>query len=99
MTPLDHGSDLASFEAQAREFLDAHVPPTAATTSAWGVGDDTMSSYTKRTPAQEHDRIEQARWWKRLEFDAGFGWITGPTELGGRGLTADHLRRYGEVRS
>jgi acyl-CoA dehydrogenase len=99
MAPLDIGSDLASFEAQARAFLDAHVHPAAATTSAWGVGDDTMSSYAKRTPAQERDRIERARWWKQIEFDAGFGWITGPTEFGGRGLTADHLRRYSEMRS
>ncbi|MCU1365003.1 MAG: acyl-CoA dehydrogenase [Ilumatobacteraceae bacterium] len=96
---LDLDRELDSFEDQAREFLEAHVPRTAPATAAWGVGDDTMSSYAKRSPAAEHDRIERARWWKRLEFDAGYGWITGPTELGGGGRTADHLRRYGELRA
>ena len=99
MTLVDTGIDLETFEARARSFLEAHFQPAASTSAAWGVGDDTMSSYAKRTPEQERDRIERARWWKQLEFDAGFGWITGPRELGGSGLTADYLRRYGEVRS
>ena len=32
-------------------------------------------------------------------FDAGFGWITGPTQYGGRGLTADYQRIFGEAAS
>ena len=99
MTLVDTGIDLDVFEARARAFLDRHVQRAVSTTSAWGVGDDTMSAYARRSAVEERERIERARWWKQVEFDAGFGWITGPTEHGGGGLGADHLRRYGEVRS
>jgi len=65
----------------------------------WGVGDDTMSSYARHTPEEEARRLGEARRWKRLEFDAGFGWIDGPRELGGAGLDAELHRRYMEIRA
>src|SRR5208282_3097516 len=30
-------------------------------------------------------------------FDAGFGWLTGPTEYGGAGLSAEYERRYADI--
>ncbi|HUF99366.1 MAG TPA: acyl-CoA dehydrogenase family protein [Ilumatobacter sp.] len=87
------------FEAAARAFLDANAPRIATTSSVWGLGDDTMSSYAKRTPEQEERRISEARRWKRLEFDAGFGWLAGPQTLGGAGLDAEMQRRYSEIRA
>ncbi len=98
-TPCETAIDLATFETNARRFLDAHLQPAATSTSVWGVGDDTMSPYAKRTPAQELERIERARAWKQTEFDAGFGWITGPLELGGAALTPDHARLYSEIQN
>ena len=32
-------------------------------------------------------------------FDAGFGWISGPTEYGGRGLPTEYQRIWGRVAS
>ncbi len=40
-----------------------------------------------------------AKVWKALEFDAGFGWLSGPPEFGGGGLTPDHERQYLQLRS
>ncbi|MFM8387657.1 MAG: acyl-CoA dehydrogenase family protein, partial [Actinomycetota bacterium] len=37
--------------------------------------------------------------WRRKKFDAGFGWITGPTEYGGAGLTPAHERIFNRLES
>jgi len=87
------------FDRAARQFLDANAKPLPAEESVWGVGDDTMSSYARRTPEQEAHRLSEARRWKALEFDAGFGWIAGPRELGGGGLDAEVQRQYSEIRA
>ena len=98
MTVSPASADLDTFAAAARDFLDANAAARADATT-WGVGDDSMSSYARRSPEQERERIEHGRAWKQLEFDAGFGWITGPRERGGAGLTADHARLYLELRA
>ena len=87
------------FDRAARSFLEANAKPLPTEESVWGVGDDTMSSYAKRTAEQEAHRLSEARRWKQLEFDAGFGWIAGPPELGGAGLDAEMQRRYAEIRA
>lgn len=43
------------------------------------------------------DDANAAREWQRVLFDAGFGWITGPEEHGGRGLPAKYERAYQRV--
>ncbi len=42
---------------------------------------------------------EQAREWQRRRYDAGLGWITGPVEFGGRGLSTAHDLTYDTVES
>ena len=37
--------------------------------------------------------------WRAKRFDAGLGWITGPPELGGRGLSSAHQRVYDALES
>ena len=90
--------DVDVFRTAATAFLDGNASRLQTTGTRWGVGDDTMSSYAKRSPEVEQDRIARARWWKQLEFDAGFGWITGPRDHGGSGLTAEFQRLYSELR-
>jgi alkylation response protein AidB-like acyl-CoA dehydrogenase len=48
----------------------------------------------ERTPELEHAALAEAGAWRRLVFDAGFGWITGPERYGGRGLPASYERLY-----
>ena len=43
--------------------------------------------------------VEQSRQWQRDLFDAGLGWVAGPTELGGGGLTAAHVAVVREITS
>jgi len=52
---------------------------------------------TRKTAEEEAAELVAAKEWKAKEFDAGFGWITGPEEYGGRALTAEYERRYREI--
>jgi alkylation response protein AidB-like acyl-CoA dehydrogenase len=51
----------------------------------------------EKTPEQERRELEEGKAWKQKEFDAGFGWISGPTEYGGQGLPTSHDRAYREL--
>jgi alkylation response protein AidB-like acyl-CoA dehydrogenase len=82
---------LAEFRAAAREFLDASAPlRTDAVSGEWGEGDDRVTLFRGATESE----VAEARAWRRTQFDAGFGWITGPVALGGRGLPAEYERAY-----
>lgn len=80
--------DTQDFAAEARRFLDAHAeraPDRTAVT--WGEGDDSMAYFSSLPPEQETEQVRRAREWQRVRHENGFGWITGPHEYGGRGLT------------
>ena len=85
------------FVADAKAFLDANAEPRAEEKFVWGDGPDRVGILDEKTPEEEAEEVRAAKEWKALEFDAGFGWITGPTEYGGRGLTAEHKRAYDDV--
>jgi alkylation response protein AidB-like acyl-CoA dehydrogenase len=87
----------ASFEADARAFLDANAEQRPEEAFVWGQGSDDVSLFPEKTPEQEVADLAVSRAWAQKVFDAGFGWITGPTEYGGRGLSADHQRIWGRV--
>jgi alkylation response protein AidB-like acyl-CoA dehydrogenase len=98
MTSVDLTVD--EFLAEARDFLDANAKPIDRTQAArWGDGDDRLASYAPHTEAEERERVRAAKDFKAREFDAGFGWITGPVEYGGRELSVEHERAYREVRA
>jgi alkylation response protein AidB-like acyl-CoA dehydrogenase len=82
------------FEDEARAFLDAHADKRPSETFAWGRGSDSVGLFPERTPEQEAADLAAARSWSQAEFDAGFGWITGPPAYGGRGLPRDYQRLY-----
>ena len=82
------------FETEARAFLEANAEPRVEVQRAWGEGSDQVSLLPERTLDEELAELEQARAWAQKRFDAGFGWITGPMQYGGRGLTRDHQRAY-----
>jgi alkylation response protein AidB-like acyl-CoA dehydrogenase len=84
----------AAFERAALEFLEANVPPRVEVEHAWGEGSDQVSLLPERTLDEERAELEAAQAWARTRFDAGFGWITGPIEHGGRGLTRGFQRAY-----
>jgi alkylation response protein AidB-like acyl-CoA dehydrogenase len=87
------------FEKEALEFLEANAEPRVEVKRAWGEGSDDVSVLPERTPEEERAELEAARAWAAKRFDAGFGWITGPTEYGGRGLGRDYQRIYDGLES
>lgn len=88
--------DLDEFVDGARAFLDAHATrrPSDADEFRWGEGDDFVGIVEEGDPDTEAQTIAAAQTWAATRFDAGYGWITGPPELGGAGLSGEHLRAY-----
>jgi alkylation response protein AidB-like acyl-CoA dehydrogenase len=85
---------MAGFAAEVRVFLDAHAERPADTEFRWGEGDDRLAYFSSEPPEVEERAVEAARQWQRTRYEHGFGWITGPSEYGGRGLTPIHQMVY-----
>jgi alkylation response protein AidB-like acyl-CoA dehydrogenase len=50
-----------------------------------------------KTPAQDHHEVDAARAWRRAKYAAGFGWITGPEQYGGRALPVAYERDFQQL--
>jgi alkylation response protein AidB-like acyl-CoA dehydrogenase len=85
------------FEREATLFLEAHAPPRVEISAGWGEGSDEVSILPEKDASQELAELESARAWARARYDAGFGWITGPEELGGRALPRSYQRIFDGV--
>jgi alkylation response protein AidB-like acyl-CoA dehydrogenase len=88
---------IEDFTRDATEFLDANAERRSEAKFVWGEGSDSVSMLDEKTPEQEQAEVAEGKAWKQKEFDAGFGWISGPTEYGGRGLPNGYDRAYREV--
>jgi alkylation response protein AidB-like acyl-CoA dehydrogenase len=88
---------LDDFVAEAKAFLDANAEPRSEQKFVWGEGSDRVGILDEKTPEEEAEELRAAKEWKAKEFDAGFGWITGPEEYGGRGLDAAYQRAYTDI--
>ena len=78
---------LEEFRDEAVAFLDANCEklPTA-TGFVWGEGDDDVALFEELDPETEARQLAEGKAWLGTRNAAGLSWITGPTELGGRGL-------------
>ena len=85
-------ADLDSFAEAARRFLQSSAErrPDEVATVEWGSGPDRIAYFSSDPPEVDHANVAAARARQRQRYDAGFGWITGPREYGGAGLTAVH---------
>lgn len=86
-----------ALRAEATRFLDGHAARRAEERFVWGEGSDRVGVLDEKTPEQEKVELRAARDWKGQEFDAGFGWLSGPIEYGGRELSRAHDRAYREI--
>ncbi len=78
---------LEVFEKEARAFLDEHATRREEEQAfVWGEGSDRVALFDEKTLERELQDLAEAQRWRATKFDAGFGWITGPTQYGGRGL-------------
>jgi acyl-CoA dehydrogenase len=53
--------------------------------------------FEERSKESEQEVVARAKKWRQQKFDAGFGWITGPVQYGGRGLSNEFEKAYGKV--
>jgi alkylation response protein AidB-like acyl-CoA dehydrogenase len=90
--------DMQDFTRQAREFLDAHAARAdGRAEERWGEGDDRVAYFSADPPDVEEQNVRAARDWQRTRYEHGFGWISGPPEYGGRGLTPVHDLVYDAI--
>ncbi len=86
---------LDEFELQARTFLDRHASRKEAERKfVWGEGSDRVSMFEEKDREVELSDLKLACDWRAAKFDAGFGWISGPVEFGGRALPTSFERTY-----
>lgn len=86
---------LEDFRAKAEEFLEYSAPASGSDAGRFEFdeAEDRVTLFRGATAAE----ADRAREWQRKVFDAGFGWITGPADLGGAGLPARYERAYQEL--
>lgn len=86
---------LDAFLAEATEFLDDNAKLRQTDKGfRWGEGSDAMGMFEESDRDDEVKQIAKAKEWRATRYDAGFGWIVGPPDLGGRGLPASYYRAY-----
>ena len=89
---------LESFEAEARAFLDANATRKEAEKKfVWGEGSDKVAMFEEKDRADEATELRQACEWRARKYDAGFGWIGGPKEYGGRELPNAYERVWNSL--
>ena len=86
---------IEAFRDRAKAFLDANAERKRERAAfEWGVGSDDVSLVEDKTPEQEAADVAAAKAWAATRFEAGFGFIDGPVELGGAGLSTGHKAAY-----
>lgn len=78
---------LEALRAETREFVTSRgfAPKPAY---EWGRGSDAVVTAALSPGREDVDDVAAAQAFQRDLFDAGLGWVSGPTELGGRGGTS-----------
>jgi alkylation response protein AidB-like acyl-CoA dehydrogenase len=82
------------FRAEAVAFLEGNAKPRQEESTAWGEGNDKVGLLAEKTFEEELAEVREGKEWKSRVFDAGFGWITGPSQYGGRELPASYERAW-----
>ena len=91
---------IEEFQAQALKFLEANAERKAAEKKfVWGEGSDKVSMFEEKDRSSERRDVAKAQEWRQKKYDAGFGWITGPEQFGGRALPGAYQRAYDSVES
>ena len=89
---------IEQFTADAHKFLAAHAESRESQKAfVWGEGSDNVSMFEERNKQSEDELVERAKKWRQQKFDAGFGWITGPTQYGGAGLTNEFEKAFNKA--
>ena len=96
----ENATTLEAFGVEARAFLDANAPRRESEQRfVWGEGSDAVAIFEEKTREQERTDLAAAQVWRAARYDAGFGWITGPTAYGGRELPVAFQRLWDQLES
>lgn len=91
---------IEQFQGEVHQFLQANATPKGTEQKfVWGEGSDKVAMFEERGRETERANLAKAQEFRARRFDAGLGWITGPEEYGGRGLSAAHQRVYDATES
>lgn len=91
---------LEEFADEVETYLAEHYPRARRTERkqfVWGEGSDEVRVFQEPDPELEAEALPAIRAWRDGLWKAGLGWITGPTEYGGRGLSSGHQRVFERV--
>jgi alkylation response protein AidB-like acyl-CoA dehydrogenase len=91
--------DEREFACSAVDFLVSHRDRAAAQHITFGRGPERLTLFHETSGEEERAEANAALQWQQRRWDAGFGWITGPTEFGGRGLSGEYDRLYRQIES
>ena len=91
----DAGISLEDFTAEADSFLSANAARKQAEQKfEWGKGSDKVAMFEEKDRAEELADLQRACEWRRTKYDAGYGWISGPKQYGGRELPNAYQRSF-----
>jgi len=91
---------LEAFQEEVTAFLEANTERRSPRKHfVWGEGPDDAALFERVTPEEEAAELTAAKAWRAKRFDAGLGWITGPTQHGGRDLPHAYERAYQQLES
>jgi alkylation response protein AidB-like acyl-CoA dehydrogenase len=94
------GSSVEEFRTEVTAFLEANAERKEAEKKfVWGEGSDKVAMFEERDRDAELELLKESCAWRALRFDNGLGWITGPSEFGGRELSSAHQRVYDSLES
>jgi alkylation response protein AidB-like acyl-CoA dehydrogenase len=89
---------LEEFVVKARQYLAGHYPPARRREAfAWGHGSDEVRVFQEPDPVEEAEMLPRIRAWRAGLWDAGYGWIAGPTAYGGAGLPIAYQRAFEQL--
>jgi acyl-CoA dehydrogenase len=86
---------LDEFRTEVTTFLDDRAQPKPdAEEFAWGKGEDDVALFEEVDPAEERRQVAEGKAWLAARGEANLHWISGPTDLGGRGLPGAYDQLY-----
>jgi acyl-CoA dehydrogenase len=85
------------FATEAIDFLNGRADRRGGQDVAFGVGEERLALFHETTDEQERAEADAALEWQQARWQAGFGWITGPEEFGGRGLAPEFEALYRQI--
>jgi alkylation response protein AidB-like acyl-CoA dehydrogenase len=91
---------LQEFLAEAEAFLASRYPRREAEDRRpfqWGAGSDEVRVFQEPDPDEEAEAMPRIRAWRAALWDAGFAWISGPPEYGGRGLPRSYEAAFSSL--